>query len=66
MYFLDYSIDLQILTIYYSGIEDSIHLAIDSGITDIIITGDFNFNMLNDQTSREIDTFCEQFPCSSA
>ena len=48
-------------SIYYSGIEDSIHLAIDSGITDIIITGDFNFNMLNNQTSRKINTFCEQF-----
>ena len=34
---------------YYSGIEDSIHLAFDSGITDIIITGDFNFNMLNNR-----------------
>ena len=41
--------------------EDSIHLAIDMGISDIIITGDFNFNMLHKQTSRKINTFCEQF-----
>lgn len=47
--------------IYYSTIEDSIHLAIDSGITDVIVTGDFNFNMLNTQTARKINTFCEQF-----
>ena len=46
-------------SIHYSGIEDSIHLAIDSGISDISITGDFNFNMLNVQTSRKIITFCE-------
>ena len=31
---------------YYS-LEDSIHLAIDTGIDDIIITGDFKFNTLN-------------------
>ena len=55
-------------SIYYSGIEDSIHLAIDTGISDIIITGDFNFNMLNEQTSRKINTFCEQlslFQCKN-
>ena len=31
---------------YLSTIEDSIHLAVDTGISDIIITGDFNYNML--------------------
>ena len=46
---------------YYSGIEDSIHLAVDTGINDIIITGDFNFNMLNIQTSRKIRLLCEEF-----
>ena len=46
---------------YYSGIEDSIHLAVDTGINDIIITGDFNFNMLNIQTSRKITSLCEEF-----
>ncbi|MCG7883059.1 MAG: endonuclease/exonuclease/phosphatase family protein [Candidatus Thiodiazotropha endolucinida] len=34
----------------YSNIEDSIALAIDTGIADIIITGDFNFNYLDLQT----------------
>ena len=34
---------------YFSSIEDSIHLAIDTGIQDIIVTGDFNFNMSNEQ-----------------
>ena len=38
---------------YYSLIEDSLHLAVDSGINDIIITGDFNFNMLHPQSSRK-------------
>ena len=32
---------------YFSTVEDSICLAIDTGITDVIITGDFNCNMLN-------------------
>ena len=31
--------------------EDSIHLAIDTGIQGIIVTGDFNFNMINAQLS---------------
>ena len=36
---------------YFSSVEDSIHLAIDTGFQDILITGDFNFNMLNVQSS---------------
>lgn len=47
--------------LYYSSIEDSIHLAVDTGISDIIITGDFNFNMFNNQTSRKIQALCDQF-----
>ena len=39
---------------YYSLIEDSLHLAVDSDINNIIITGDFNFNMLHPQSSRKI------------
>ena len=46
---------------YYSLIENSLHLAVDSGINDIIITGDFNFNMLHPQSSRKIHSFCTQF-----
>ena len=46
---------------YYSSIEDSIHLAVDTGLNDIIVTGDFNFNLLSTQTSRKIEYFCTQF-----
>ena len=48
-------------SIYYSRIEDSIHFAVDTGINDIIITDDFNFNMLNIQPSRKISSLCEEF-----
>ena len=34
---------------YYTSIEDSLHLARDTGINDVIITGDFNFNLLHQQ-----------------
>ena len=47
--------------LYFSSIEDSIHLAVDTGINDIIITGDFNYNMLNARTSNKIKSICEQF-----
>ena len=46
---------------YYSRIEDFLHLAVGSGINDIIITGDFNFNMLYPQSSRMLFTFRTQF-----
>ena len=45
--------------VYYSAVEDSIHLASDSGIYDIIITEDFNFNMFHSQSSRKINSICE-------
>ena len=41
---------------YYSSLEDSIHLAVDTGTDDIIITGDFNFNMLNSQYARKTNS----------
>ena len=47
--------------LYFSSIEDSIHLAVDMGINDIIITGDFNYNMLKAHTSNKIKSICEQF-----
>ena len=34
----------------YSNIEEYISLAVDTGTSDIIISGDFNFNVLNSQT----------------
>ena len=46
---------------YYSSFEDSIHLAVDKGLNDIIVTGDFNFNLLSTQTSLKIEYFCTQF-----
>ena len=45
----------------YSNIEESIYLAVDTGTSDIIITGDFNFNVLNSQTKKKIDSLCTQF-----
>ena len=50
--------------VYYSAVEDSIHLASDSGIHDIVITGDFNFNMFNSQSSLKINSICEQLSFS--
>ena len=47
--------------LYFSSIVDSIHLAVDTGIQDIIVTGDYNYNMLNSQTSSKIKSICEQF-----
>ena len=47
---------------YFSDIEDSIALAVDSpGISEIIITGDFNLNFRNRQTARKINSICTQF-----
>ena len=46
---------------YYSTMEDSIHLAVDTGIRNIIVTGDFNYNMLNNETQRKISNICQQF-----
>ena len=46
---------------YLSSIEDSIALAVDTGIADIIITGDFDFNYLDLQSRRKIDSLCTQF-----
>ena len=48
-------------TNYFSNIEDSLALAVDTGISDVIVTGDFNLNMLNVRTSRKIESLCIQF-----
>ena len=49
-------------SIYFSDIEDSIALAVDSpGISEIIITGDFNLNVLHPQTARKINSICTDF-----
>ena len=46
---------------YYLDIENSLHLAVDTDISDIIITGDLNLNILSPLTSRKIEAFCSQF-----
>ena len=46
---------------YYSNIEDSLALALDTGITDIIVTGDFNLNVLTSPSARKLISLCQQF-----
>ena len=45
-------------------IEDSIHLAIDTGMPDIVITGDLNYNMLSEPTRGKVVSICQQFSLS--
>ena len=45
----------------HSNILDSIHLAIDSGIDNIIITGDFNLNTNNQQSLNKVESICRDF-----
>ena len=47
--------------LYLSAIEDSISLALDTQISNIIVTGDFNLNVLNTHTSNKISDICTQF-----
>ena len=46
---------------YLTTIENSIHLATDTGIQNILITGDFNFNMLNARPASKINDLCQQY-----
>ena len=46
---------------YFSNIEDSLALAVDTDMADVIVTGDLNLNMLNIRTSRKIESLCIQF-----
>jgi len=46
---------------YFCKIEDSIGLAIDTGINDIIVLGDFNLKTQLDQAKRKIDSISQQF-----
>ena len=45
---------------YNQLIENSIHMAIDTNIDNIVITGDFNYNMYNPNTSRNITKMCQE------
>lgn len=49
---------------YDAAIEDSIHLAVDTGIEDIVVTGDFNRNMLCPKASQKIISLCTNFGMS--
>lgn len=46
---------------YNLDIENSLYLAVDTDIPDLIVTGDFNLNTLNPLMSRKIESFCTQF-----
>ena len=46
---------------YNLDIENSLYLAVDTDICDIVVTGDLNLNVLNPLTSRKINSFCTQF-----
>ena len=46
---------------YFSSIEDSILLALDTQINNIIVPGDLNLDMLSHQTARKVSELCEQF-----
>ena len=48
-------------SICHSLIEDSIHRAIDTGIRDIVVTDDFNYNMFNDIAKLKILNLCQEF-----
>ena len=48
-------------SIYLSNIEKLFGLAIDTDISDIIITSDFNLNVTNPNTLRKLESICSQF-----
>ena len=48
-------------SVYNSLIENSIGLAIDSNIPDVIIMGDFNYNVMNPTYFRKVESICNQF-----
>ena len=48
-------------SVYNSLIENSVSLAVDTGISDIIIIGDFNWNSLHNQSKSKIESICNQF-----
>ena len=49
---------------YFSDIEGSIALAVDTDVRDIILTGDLNLNVIIPQTRRKTDSLCIQFSLS--
>ena len=54
----EHFIDRQIqILLYFQTFENSIGMAVDTGIADIVILGDFNLNVLNAQSAREITEY---------
>ena len=49
------------LPLILSDIENSIGLAVDTGISDIVILGDFNLDMLATQSQRKVNDLCQQY-----
>ena len=48
----------------YSMIEESLSIAVDTNISDIIVTNDFNINLLNPRSTTKIRSLCTQFSFS--
>ena len=46
---------------YFSLIEESIGLAMDSNISDVIITGYFNLNVMKQYEFRKIESLCNEY-----
>ena len=44
-----------------TSIEDSIGLAFETNISNILITGDFNLDIMKDNSSRKVRDLCQQF-----
>ena len=44
-----------------SDIENSIGMALDTGINDIVITDDLNLNIVSSQSKKKIDDICMQY-----
>ena len=51
-------------SLVFSDIEKSIGMAVDTGIADIVILGDFNLNVLNAKSARKITELCHQYNLS--
>ena len=44
-----------------SSIEDSIGMAFDTNIQNILMTGDFNLDMFKQNSSRKVSNICQYF-----
>ena len=46
---------------YLTDVEDSIALAVDTGISEMTITGDLDLNTLSSPTRQKLEALCTQF-----